>query len=494
METLKNDNMTELINQLNPSGNNYKTDVSIITLDDGLQHNYFTSISYQKDNYTPIGTAIMIMPYIDEVAQYWTKYYGTVVVSAKLDSQKVNTNSEDYFKNTIETQHKKAIEKAKIIRTKSGVELTAEQQKAQDEKDNKKLSQRFINDYYNYSFIGKVSRFTQKGKKFVIYLEDLGWKFMQKVPKEFRETYIANQSLDDAFQAMCEFMGIEFAYSIEDLNEYNFAPDGYSIQKDGETIEDVPSLFKEWGDTSEEEEEEEDVNPTVTGKAIGEDQATNNNKSKNKSNSKSKKKKNKSSNKKNSNNNKTSKSTNTNDKSLASSSTNKDGTPYSSATGTEEGEKKEEEDDTNSVQDKIDKFQEEFDLKVKDLFIGNTYYDSDMSNPILDYNKITITPKAPPSDTTTGAAGATGTANGSTANGSTNGSSTGGTFQSNSKGTGGRSGWYGGQLYENGKIVLLDSYINTLSASQAWAKAQQTGTYTPATIGRLLKRASQWYR
>lgn len=480
MEIQKNDNMTEdLIKQLNPRGENYITDVCVITLDDNLQHNYFSSVSYQKDNSTPIGTAIMIMPYVDDVAQYWMKYYGTVIISAKLVSQSTNTNSEDYFKNTIETQHKKAIEKAKIIRAKSGVELTAEQQKAQDEKDNKKLAQRFVNDYYNYSFVGKVSRFTQKGKKFVIYLEDLGWKFMQKVPKEFRDTYIANQALDDAFQAMCEFMGIEFAYSIEDLNEYNFAPDGYSIQKDGETIEDVPSLFREWGSEAEEEEEEE-VNDTVTGKATGENDAVN---QINKNNKKKKKKKNK-------NKSKTSKASNNNDKSLASSTTNNDGTPYSNATGTD-GKDKKEEDDTQSIQDKIDKYQEEFDLKVKDLFIGNTYYDSNMSDPILDYNRITITPKAPPSDTTAGAAG---TANGSTANGSTNGSNAGSASQGNSKGTGGRSGWYGGQLYENGKIVLFDSYINTLPASQAWAKAQQTSTYTPATIGRLLRRASQWYR
>ena len=73
----------------------------------------------------------------------------------------------------------------------------------------------FRHDEYNYSFIGKVYRFKQIGQTFVIYLEDLGWKFVQKVPDEFRKTYIAGQTLDDAFQAICEFMGVDFAYSID---------------------------------------------------------------------------------------------------------------------------------------------------------------------------------------------------------------------------------------------------------------------------------------
>lgn len=501
MEILR-DIMTELLKQLNPNGKNYMTDVSVITLDDNLQHNYFSSITWQKDNYLPIGTATMIMPYIDKVASYWQKYSGTVIISAKLSSQGLNTNSKDYFTNTVQAQHKKAIEKAKIIQAKKGEELSKEEQEKQDKKNNKELAQRFINDNYNYSYIGKVSRFKQQGQKFVIYLEDLGWKFMQKVPKEFRETFIAGQYLDDAFQAICEFMGIEFAYSIEDLHECTFAPDGYSIQKDGETIEDVPSILREWGapESDDEEDEDEDIaNDVVAGKALGEDAKVNKytteqkkkNKNKNKKNNKSKNtnKNNKSKNtNKNNKNNKTSQSTNSNNSSLASSVTNDSQLPNSNATGNEDEENSE--NDTDSVQDKIDKYQEEFDLKVKDLFIGNTFYDSNLSDPILNYDWITIEPKVTNTNATSSTMGAVGAGATSTnGNGSTN-NITGGratsSLQSRDKV---KNGWYNGQLYENNKIVLYSSYINSLGPAQAKAKAQQTGTYTPDTLRRLRIRA-----
>ena len=98
---------------------------------------------------------------------------------------------------------------------------------------------------------------------FIIHIEDIGWKFLQKVPKEFRDTYIANQSLDKAFQAICEFLGVEFAYSIEDLSEYTFGADGYSITKDGQVVEDVETILskKKKKKIKEEKKKDEIDNP-----------------------------------------------------------------------------------------------------------------------------------------------------------------------------------------------------------------------------------------
>ena len=191
------DNMADsFIKQTDPNKKEYYiTDVSIITLEDNLQHNYFSSARWSRYNQNPISEAITIMPYVDDIAGYWKKYAGTVVISGKLSSQTVNTNSADFFMNHIQKP-----------------EVT--QNSADNTEYNKQAAQRLINDNYNYSYIGKVSRFKQKGDKFIVYLEDLGWKFSQKVPKEFRDSFIANQALDDAFQAICEFMDIEFAYSI----------------------------------------------------------------------------------------------------------------------------------------------------------------------------------------------------------------------------------------------------------------------------------------
>lgn len=395
VEIQRSDNMVnELIKQVDPNKKEYYiTDVSIITLDDNLQHNYFSAARWSKYNQDPMAEAMIIMPFIDDIAQYWKKYSGTVIVSGVLSSQSVNTNSADFFLNTIQEQHKKAIEKNKILQQKNyDVTPVEDGLEQENKKDNKELTQRLINENYNYSYIGKVSRFKQKGQKFIIYLEDLGWKFSQKVPKEFRDTFVANQSLDDAFQAICEFMGIEFAYSIEDLNEYNFASDGYSIQKDGQTIEDVPSILKEWSDNGEEEEVPDDSEDYQT----DENDEQNHNKNTTKNKNKKKKK------------NKTSKSSNNNDSSLASASVNQTFKPTNGTRNMTTGDLEENnstaendktEDDTASLEEKIEKYQEEFDEKIKDLFIGNTYYDSNISDPILNYDWITITPKAPQTNT-----------------------------------------------------------------------------------------------
>ena len=163
-------------------------------------------------------------------------------------------------------------------------------------------------------------------------------------------------------------MGVDFAYSIEDLSEYNFAADGYSVQKDGEIIETVPTILTEWVDNPQDDEEEDDeggLDPdngfeSETLKEVVDQQknALRNQLSNNQSN-----------------------------KSLNAQTTNSESVDNVIDNNTEE------EQNTQSIQDKIEQYQQEFDDKIKDLFIGNTFYDSDTSNPVLNYNNITITPK-----------------------------------------------------------------------------------------------------
>lgn len=338
-------------------GSNFQTEILVITLDDNLSHPYFESLELNKDNVNPIGNAVLTTFYTDNILNYWAKYSGVVIVSVRmLDSNKDNTNSLNYFDNKIKPEFMRYQEIVKKRNARKGVE-------EQNEKDKKEktVKQVLQNDYYNYSFIGRVSRFKQKGKKYVLYLEDLGWKFMQKVPKEFRDAYIAGQYLDDAFQAICEFMGVEFAYSIEDLHEYTFGSDGYSIQKDGKTIEDVPQILREWANGTTDEDEDED---TLGEKLFG------------------------------------SMDENTgliefNKKNNIVHNTSSDSQKSALEKMNDElnGENDEDE-DKQSVEDKIKEYQEEFDEKVKNLFIGNTFYESDLCNPILNYDNITIEPKA----------------------------------------------------------------------------------------------------
>lgn len=326
-----------------------ENDISVITVDDNINHTYCSKIRWDKDNFLPIGTAQLTMPYSKDIEQYWIKYSGIVVIHANL-----NSHPNSVIASQLKIPDTISLNLKKYVDTEVDIE-------------DKKRTLRFKNDEYNYAFIGKISRFKQVGKTFIIYLEDIGWKFLQKVPQEFRNSYIANQSLDDAFQAICEFMGVDFAYSIEDLSEYNFAADGYSVQKDGEIIETVPTILTEWVDNPEDDEEEDDeggLDPdngfeSETLKEVVDQQ-------------------------KNALRNQLSNQAN---KSLNAQTTN------SENTNDIIDNNQESESDAQSIQDKIEQYQQEFDDKIKDLFIGNTFYDSETSNSVLNYNNITITPK-----------------------------------------------------------------------------------------------------
>ena len=353
---------TEQISTLgNSFGVQLEADISIITLDDNISHTYCSKIKWDKDNYSPLGTAQLVMPYSKEIEEYWIKYSGAVVIHANLNFTPQSLTQATMYK----------MEDTLSLNIKN-YQKNQQQEEVTKKKDKKTNKIHLQNDYYNYSFIGKTARFKQVGKTFIVYLEDLGWKFIQKVPKEFRDSYIAGQSLDDAFQAICEFMGVDFAYSIEDLSEYNFSADGYSIEKDGQVIEDVPSILKEWKAETEDEEEENETQDESMGKSINQEGFESSGLQEYK--------------------NKQKQSNNQSSNSLNAQVTNQ--------TNNQENQDNKVEEQQQTPTEKIEKYQEEFDRKIKDLFIGNTFYDSNISDPILNYDWITIVPKAPVSTTT----------------------------------------------------------------------------------------------
>lgn len=334
----------------NSLGVTLESDISVITLSDNINHTYCSKIKWEHDNYNVIGIAQLTMPYSEEVSEYWIKYSGPVVIHANLNPHKKNV-----IASTISSSNGISLNLKKIV----GVDT---------EFDAAKQKLRFKNDSYNYAFIGKVSRFKQVGKTFVVYLEDLGWKFQQKVPQTFRSQYIANQTLDNAFQAICEFIGVECAYSIEDLSQYNFAADGYSIEKDGQIVENVPTILEEWSNKTEEDEEQTDDERQAN--ALQDNQPFESSglmEYKNKQQESQQ----------------TSQSAN---QSLNSAITN-------STNNQTNNNQDNEQNDTETLNQKILKFQQEFDDKIKDLFIGNTYYESNISEPIMNYNWITVVPK-----------------------------------------------------------------------------------------------------
>ena len=352
----------QISNLSNFQGIQLETDISIITLSDNISHTYCSKIKWDKDNYSPLGTAQLVMPYSKEIEAYWIKYSGAVVIHANLNFRPQSLTQATMYQ----------MEDTLSLNMKNYQKNQQQEKEVTKKKDKKTNKIHLQNDYYNYSFIGKTARFKQVGKTFIVYLEDLGWKFVQKVPKEFRDSYIAGQSLDDAFQAICEFMGVDFAYSIEDLSEYNFSADGYSIEKDGQVIEDVPSILKEWKAKTEDEEEENETQDESMGKSINQEGFESSGLQEYK--------------------NKQKQSNNQSSNSLNAQVTNQ--------TNNQENQDNKVEEQQQTPTEKIEKYQEEFDRKIKDLFIGNTFYDSNISDPILNYDWITIVPKAPVSTTT----------------------------------------------------------------------------------------------
>lgn len=395
----------------------------IITLDDGLAHRYFTSLRWEKDNSVPIGHAQAKTLYHEDILKYWSTYHGGVVIHAQLTKREENNTVMNTLPNT--SLQTKAIQKSKV----------------EVDEDNKI---RIDNNYYNYSFIGKVSKIKQVGQNIVIKFEDLGWKFLQKVPKEFRDTYIAGQSLDDAFQAICEFMGVDFAYSIEDLNQYSFAADGYSIEKDGQIIEEVPTILSEYQMSKEAEDENlnEDENLANaledTGNELGSLPSSNVQQSLQNNNN----------------------------------STN---------TSNQENNEEEQEEDTSDLDSKLEQYEEEFNNKIKDLFIGNTIYNSNISDAVLNYDAITITPKVT-SDTSTSSDISNTDSSSDTSDDSSNTTSSpiSNVPQPTARAI---------AAHNKQKIYLNQKYINSLPPQQAGEKAKQTSTYTTDTLQRLRRRA-----
>ena len=126
--------------------------------------------------------------------------------------------------------------------------------------------------------------------------------------------------------------------------------------------------------------------------------------------------------------------------------------------------------------------------------MGNTFYDSNISDPILNYNWITIEPKAAASaiGDTSGSSSTGGSNNSSSDDSSSSSGGVSSSFGNTSSRAREKNGWINGQYYINGKIYLSKEYINSLSPKQAGQKrnsANASRTYTNDTMQKLLWRS-----
>ncbi len=215
------------------SGISLYNSVAVITLKDNLAHQYLFELEIDDDNSTPVGYAQFAVPYNRQILKYWSTYNDVVVIHCNLVNKDTTNQAINNLPNS--SLASKSIQQVKTKKNKHQIAIE--------------------NEEYNYSFIGKIYRVKHRGKKIIIKLNNLGWKFMQKMPMKFRQEYIAQKPLGDAFQNMCDFMGVQCAYSKEDLNEYSFAADGYSIEKNGTIIEEVQTIFEELNENKDTDQE-----------------------------------------------------------------------------------------------------------------------------------------------------------------------------------------------------------------------------------------------
>ena len=152
--------------------------ITVITADDNLIHNYFSSMDVSWDASNCLSTAIIKMPKMNtENTNYWVTYTGQLTIYAGYNFvfDYVNENSNP-----------------------------TEQDAANS------LVKYWDNSNIKPFFRGEISRVKELNQELVIYVNSIGVRFQQKMPDDFRQAYIYNQNVRDAFQAICEFLGVKY--------------------------------------------------------------------------------------------------------------------------------------------------------------------------------------------------------------------------------------------------------------------------------------------
>lgn len=67
-----------------------------------------------------------------------------------------------------------------------------------------------IEDIESPFFVGTVNMVKESYQEIEIPVNNIGERFKQAIPDQFRQQYINNQNVRDAFQAICEFLGVYY--------------------------------------------------------------------------------------------------------------------------------------------------------------------------------------------------------------------------------------------------------------------------------------------
>lgn len=175
---------------------NPSNQVIVHTKEDNLVHNYFHSFSLYWDAGDPLSGTIIKLPKMDtENTKYWITHNGEITI---------------YLGNEINKQ-------------------------LQQQNNNNSTS---TTSYYNLKgmlpiFRGEVGHIKEYQKVLEIHIDSIGKRFKQKIPDEFRQAYIYNQNVRDAFQAICEFLGVKYICPPAELQPQDGEQENEDPQGDG---------------------------------------------------------------------------------------------------------------------------------------------------------------------------------------------------------------------------------------------------------------------
>ena len=427
------------------------TDIAIITAEDNLIHNYFYSYETSWDASNCLQMAIIKMPKVNqENVNYWATYTGQLTIY--LGSNFVY----DYVNKTTHTTEQKAAQS---------------------------LVKYWDNSKIKPYFRGEVDHIKEYQTSMSIYVKNIGSRFQQKMPDEFRQKFVYNQNVRDCFQAICEFLGVQY-----------ICPPKTVTDAAGEEIEDAATE----NDGTQNDVGKQVVNASklvnaAKNAATNAAKKTTNNASQDNDTSSS-----------NIENNEDTSTTNTgitdnavNDiingyddisfdanGSIVHGSTVIETSPDMAHTlvAMEEHPFEKYLDDETGIVEKVNNF-----------LNGEMF--EELHNYVMDYGAITIEPKSTTTSdaTVVPGAGATEGTNSTSENNSLSGSgSVSSSFGNTSSRAREKNGWINGQYYINGKIYLSKAYINSLTPEQARQKrtgAYANHTYTDDTMQKLLWRS-----
>lgn len=153
------------LNEVQDNEDDIKNEMLILTRDDGLVHNYFHYFECYWDAGDCLATVILKFPKTDRsMISYWSKYQGDVYIYSGKEFSKARFESDEAYD---------------------------------------------IDDITPI-FVGSVSHIREFYNEIEIYIHNIGTRFKQKIPEEFRNYYIFNQNVRDTFQAICEFLGVKY--------------------------------------------------------------------------------------------------------------------------------------------------------------------------------------------------------------------------------------------------------------------------------------------